>query len=106
MTDKMVKGRCVRINRISSLKEHPFDWEIIGYVVCEDNWILSSDKHLIDDLNNEYTVLDCRIITDYVCVFPDLAQYGIMDTWRYVKRTAIKLDKEISIDRVLYVNIN
>lgn len=79
---------------------------IKGFYIFNDNWITEYNDVLCDDDGNEYKVLDYYESNDYVCdeyeVSGEEIQYP-MSTWRYHKRTCLKLDRKAKIGQMLYV---
>ena len=78
---------------------------IKDFYVFDDNWITKYNKQLCDDNDNVYNVISFEEIEDYICdeyKLTDQSHYPI-NTWRWVKRSCVKLDKEVNVGDVLYV---
>ena len=78
---------------------------IKDFYVFDDNWITKYNKQLCDANDNVYNVISFEEIEDHVCTDSIInGQYPI-NNWRWVKRSCVKLDKEVNVGDVLYVKL-
>ena len=78
---------------------------IKDYYVFEDNWITEYAKILYDKDGNEYEILDFQETEDYICDERfDTHEYEYpLNTWRWTKRSCVKLDKKANIGDILFI---
>jgi len=82
--------------KILDFKRHDLE----GYVIFEDNWLGEQDKTLKDSEGNVFNVLGFATIEENELKHPELMPY--LDGWVLRKRNCFKLDKEVSIGKILF----
>lgn len=79
--------------------------EIKDFYVFDDSYISEHDKILVDDDGVEYNILDYREVRDHVCdrSLSEIETGFPMSSWRWQKRSAVKLDREAKIGQFLHI---
>ncbi|MFW6220031.1 MAG: hypothetical protein ACOC33_04250 [bacterium] len=72
-----------------------------GFVMFEDNWITENNKILYNKDGELFSVLDFQCVEENTLIMPEIMPY--LNGWAFRKFSCVKLDKEVNVGDVLYI---